>query len=76
MPHIDTQKATPHLRLATDEAEDPRARRLRAWEERERSARHKRHMDELRSDRIATAFVVAVVVLCIVFVVTAPIWSR
>jgi hypothetical protein len=76
MPHIDTHKTPPHIRLVTDEAEDPRARRLRAWEERERAARHKRHMDELRSDRIATAFVVAVVALCIVFVATAPIWSR
>ena len=73
---IDTHKTPPHLRLVTDEAEDPRARRMRAWEERESAARYKRHMDNIRSKRIMTAFVVCVVVLCIVVVVTAPIWSR
>jgi hypothetical protein len=76
MPHIDTHKTPPHIRLVTDEAEDPGARRMRAWEERESAARYKRHMDNIRSKRIMTAFAIGVVALCIVGVVTAPIWSR
>ena len=73
---IDTHKTPPHVRLVTDEAEDPRARRMRAWEERKSAARHKQHLDNIRSDRIMTAFAIGVVVLCIVVVVTAPISSR